>query len=45
VELIEAESHAIALGLVTDGGRDDGGQLIWAGGSYHVLRKGRGFAD
>jgi flavin reductase len=39
VDLIEAGSHAIAIGLVTDGGRDDGSQLIYAEGAYHVLQR------
>jgi flavin reductase (DIM6/NTAB) family NADH-FMN oxidoreductase RutF len=39
VDLIEAGSHAIAIGLVTDGGRDDGSQLLYADGAYHVLQK------
>jgi hypothetical protein len=26
-------------GLVTDGGRDDGSQLIYAEGAYHVLQR------
>jgi flavin reductase (NADH)/flavin reductase len=42
VDLIEAGSHAIAIGLVTDGGRDDGSQLIYAEGAYHVLQKAPG---
>jgi flavin reductase (DIM6/NTAB) family NADH-FMN oxidoreductase RutF len=39
VELIEAGSHAIALGLVMDGGRDDGSPLLYAEGAYHMLQK------
>jgi flavin reductase (DIM6/NTAB) family NADH-FMN oxidoreductase RutF len=39
VDLIEAGSHAIAIGLVTDGGRDDGSQLVYAEGAYHVLQR------
>ncbi len=42
VDLIEAGSHAIAIGLVTDGGRDDGSQLIYAEGAYHVLQRAPG---
>jgi len=39
VDLIEAGSHAIALGLVTDGARGDGSQLIYAEGAYHTLQR------